>query len=434
MRFTTLQEWLDWQLELHYTAIDMGLERVRIVAERLGLGASDISSRPAKPVIITVGGTNGKGSCVRVLEQLLLGAGKSVGAFSSPHLLHYNERIRVNGREARDEQIMQAFAAIDQARGDLSLTYFEFGTLAAAWLFNHLRTDVWLLEVGLGGRLDAANLWDADAALITSIGLDHMEFLGDNREQIGAEKAGIFRPDQWSICADSDPPATVSAQADEVGARLLQLDRDFSFEADNQTLSIEIVGGVVKGGVIKAVELTLPEPSVVYSNAVAAVVALNCLDLLPSPAICAEVMAKVAVTGRFQEARYRGAELRIDVAHNPQAALALRQRVERIAPNYAGVIAVAAMMADKDVDGVVANLAPLVKHWLLPNLAGVDRAASNLDLAAVLAKHTTDVSLVEDLEQGLEAAASQYPGYLVLVFGSFFTAEACLRCLGADSR
>ncbi len=216
-----LQEWLSWQESLHFSAIDLGLDRIRQVATNLGL------LQPECPVI-TVAGTNGKGSTVALLSSLLNEAGYRVGAYISPHILRYNERIAFNGQPADDDFICDAFAAIDAARGDVSLTYFEFGTLAAMWLFVREAVDVIVLEVGLGGRLDAANLWDAEVAIITSIGIDHVDWLGDDREVIGREKAGIARPGKALICGDPEPPSSIAVVADEVGADYIQYGRDFS--------------------------------------------------------------------------------------------------------------------------------------------------------------------------------------------------------------
>lgn len=222
MRFATLDDWLGWQETLHPKAIDLRLERVRTVLQRL-------QPEPPAYTVITVGGTNGKGSCVAMLDSILRAAGYPVGAYSSPHLLRYNERIRINGVEADDAAICRAFARIDAVRSEISLTYFEFGTLAALELFREAGVDVAVLEVGLGGRLDAVNVLDADAALVVSIGIDHVDWLGADRDSIGYEKAGIYRAGRPAICADPDPPPRLLDFAQSLGASLRRVGRDYHF-------------------------------------------------------------------------------------------------------------------------------------------------------------------------------------------------------------
>ena len=228
MRFTTLDDWLRWQETLHPKAIELGLDRVRTVLHRLQPEALPFA-------VITVGGTNGKGSCLAFLDAILRAAGYRVGAYASPHLLRYNERIRVDGVEADDETLCRTFARIDAARGDISLTYFEFGTLAALERFREAGVEVAVLEVGLGGRLDAVNVVDADAALVTSIALDHTDWLGPDRDSIGYEKAGIYRPGRPAICADPDPPPRLLEHARAIGARLLRIGPDYGFARADPT-------------------------------------------------------------------------------------------------------------------------------------------------------------------------------------------------------
>src|SRR5690554_4161148 len=223
----TLADWLSYLEQLHPTAIDMGLERAGEVARRLGLG------RPAARVI-TVTGTNGKGSTCALLAGLLQAQGHRVGVYSSPHLLRYNERVRIDGQEASDAQLCEAFAAVEQARGEISLTYFEMGTLAAFWLFERAGLDFVVLEVGLGGRLDAVNLVDADLALVTSIAVDHVEWLGSTRDSVAVEKAGIFRAGKPALCGDSAPPVILQQQADSLGTPFLQRGLDFDLQVEAQ--------------------------------------------------------------------------------------------------------------------------------------------------------------------------------------------------------
>ncbi|MCI0749880.1 MAG: bifunctional folylpolyglutamate synthase/dihydrofolate synthase, partial [Nevskiales bacterium] len=219
----TLEDWLHWQETLHPQVIALGLERVRTVALRLALPAPDLCT-------LTVAGTNGKGSSVALLSEIYGAAGYRVGRYTSPHLLRYNERVTVNGRAASDAELCRAFAAVEQARRNIPLTYFEFGTLAALWLFREARLQIQVLEVGLGGRLDAVNIVDADGALVTPIGLDHGEFLGDTREQIGFEKAGILRPRRPAVCADPDPPASLQVHAESVGAPLYRPNEHYRYQ------------------------------------------------------------------------------------------------------------------------------------------------------------------------------------------------------------
>jgi len=228
MRFQTLDQWLRWQESLHPSAIDLGLERPGKVLKALGLDSP-------QHTVITVAGTNGKGSSVAMLESILLAAGYRVGSYTSPHLQCYNERIRIQGEMVSDEALCQSFERIDQARGEESLTYFEFGTLAAIDLFERAGLDVAVLEVGLGGRLDAVNLLDAEVALITAIDIDHAAWLGENREAIGREKAGIFRPGRPAVCSDPQPPDSLQACAAGLGVQLYRLGHDFHYRDEGET-------------------------------------------------------------------------------------------------------------------------------------------------------------------------------------------------------
>ncbi len=426
MRYTTLQDWLDWQQTLHPKAIDMSLERIALVAERLGL-------RPARqegdyPKVITVAGTNGKGSCVKTLESLLLAQGKSVGAFTSPHVLRYNERIRLNGLDASDEQILEAFHAIDQARESISLTYFEFATLAAAWLFKTQQLSYWLLEVGLGGRLDSVNIWDADVAIITSIGIDHIKWLGDNREDIGREKAGILRANRWAVCADKTPPATITAVAEQTGAYLLQAGVDFDWQI-TQDAELPLVWTCKALGKEPAVKLTLPEPNLPLPSVAGALTALKLLDRLPERDDCQEQLSECHLAGRFQRASFQNRLLVVDVAHNSDAVALLADKVAGL--NIAGkIVAVFAAMADKDVDNMIEPLLGKIERWYLPAMAGNARAMQPDHLDKALKAFNQSTVLCENMTQALVHASQIDDDGLILVFGSFYTVEACLRCEG----
>ncbi|MHB8822064.1 MAG: bifunctional tetrahydrofolate synthase/dihydrofolate synthase, partial [Pseudomonadaceae bacterium] len=308
-----LVDWLSYLEQLHPSTIDMGLERVREVAQRLGLG------RPARKVI-TVTGTNGKGSSCAFIASLLQAQGLSVGVYASPHLLRYNERVRIGGLEADDDALCEAFEAVEQARENISLTYFEMGTLAALWLFQRAGLDAAVLEVGLGGRLDAVNLIDTDVAVITNIGLDHAEWLGDDRESVGFEKAGIFRPNVPAVCGDLEPPMSVLGQAERLAVPLRLRGRDYD-------LASGIAGwhwrGVDAAG--KPLELhDLPLLSLPMENAALALQVYALLDLPWQPETLAKALQQTRISGRFDRRaiRWNGRTLNLllDVAHNPHAA------------------------------------------------------------------------------------------------------------------
>lgn len=337
-----LAQWLAWQESLHLSAIDLGLERIRQVAARMGLLQLTVP-------VITVAGTNGKGSTCAMLTRILTLQGYQVGTYTSPHLLHYNERIALNGAPLADAPICEAFAAIDAARGDISLTYFEFGTLAAVWCFVQANVDLMVLEVGLGGRLDAVNAWDADVAIITSIGIDHVDWLGDNREMIGREKAGIMRSGKPIICGDPEPPASIAVEAERIGAALYQYGVNF----DAQGLAQPALLGDVQ-----------------RQNAACVVQALYHLaSLLP---VCAENIAQglasVHLMGRLQKL-HNQPELLVDVAHNAHAATELAKWLQANQTNHQ-THAIFSILADKDIAGVVAIMQPLIQEWHLVSLQG----------------------------------------------------------------
>ncbi|HEY0504670.1 MAG TPA: Mur ligase family protein, partial [Lysobacter sp.] len=320
----TLADWLQYIERIHPRTIDMGLERIREVATRLKLG------RPAKAVI-TVGGTNGKGSTVAFIEAIARAAGWTVGAYTSPHLLAYNERVRIDGHDADDASLIAAFEAIEAARGQTQLTYFEYGTLAALWLFERAKLDLAILEVGLGGRLDATNLVDADVAVITTVDLDHQDYLGDEREAIGAEKAGIARAWKPLVLGDDDPPSSVLGHAYRIGAPTWRIANDFFFEPLPPKL--DAAGGAQPRTwrwreVGRRMELPMPKLAapVQLRNAAVAIAALRALPkpprALPRAAI-AEGVVGADVGGRLQRVERDGVEVVVDVAHNPQAARAL---------------------------------------------------------------------------------------------------------------
>lgn len=422
----SLARWLGWMETLHPREIDLGLERAREVAARLGLERLPFS-------VITVAGTNGKGSTVAMLEAILHAAGYRVGAYTSPHLTDYNERVRVAAVAASDADLCNAFERVEAARGETSLTYFEFGTLAAVELFRSQHVDIAVLEVGLGGRLDAVNLWDADAAVISSIGIDHTQWLGPDRESIGREKAGIYRAGRPAICADPAPPASVAICASEVGAQLLLIGRDFSFERGSSDWAWR--GGAAPAGRVRA---ALPYPAMrgdyqLY-NASGALMALECLAAR-FPVTQADVRAGLlaaVLPGRFQT--LPGAPLRVlDVAHNAQAAQALAANLssQRIAGK---TLAVAGMLRDKPMADVLAALAGVVDVWHLASLATARGAsAAQLEEALRLAGVSGPATLHANPGEAYAAAmANALPADRVVIFGSFYTVGAIMRVLSAE--
>ncbi len=413
----TLPEWLAYIERQHPQDIAMGLERVRAVAARMRL------TKPAKHVI-TVGGTNGKGSTVAFVEAIARAAGWRVGSYTSPHLLRYNERVRIDGEEASDAELVTAFAAVEAARGDTALTYFEYGTLAALWLFQQAKLDLAVLEVGLGGRLDAVNLVDADVAVITTVDIDHTDWLGTDREAIGAEKAGIARPWKPLVLGEIDPPSSVLRRAYAIGANALRAGSDFFHEPiDADRWRWRDVG----------TELQLPLPQlrapVQRANAATAIAALRALRRsLPRNAY-AEGIGAAHLRGRLQPCVRDGVEVLVDVGHNPQAARELAAALQA-QPVAGRTCAVFAALADKDAAGVVDALAAQVDAWHLAGLAG-NRGQSAAQLRARLAgTAAAEAGGAESVAQALQSTLAQArPGDRVLVFGSFHTAAEALHWL-----
>jgi len=413
----TLSDWLGYIEQQHPATIDMGLDRVRTVAQAMGLGA------PAERSIV-VGGTNGKGSTVAFIEAIARAAGWKVGAYTSPHLLRYNERVRIDGQDASDEALMAAFNAIEDARGDTTLTYFEYGTLAALQLFAQAGLDLAVLEVGLGGRLDAVNIVDGDVAVITTVDIDHSDWLGEDREAIGTEKAGIIRGWKPVILGEIDPPSSVLARAYLVGANAIRGGSDFFAEViDGERWRWRDVG----------FRIELPQPAlrgpIQRANAATAIAALRALDRpLPRTAFI-EGVAAARIRGRLQAFDRDGVEVLVDVGHNPQAAreLATALKASRVTGD---TIAVFAALQDKDAAGVVDALADQVQQWHLAGLEGA-RAQSAGELQARLAgtaaaAATPHASVVDALQHALTQAKA---GDRVLVFGSFHTAAQALQML-----
>ncbi|MFO1325600.1 MAG: bifunctional tetrahydrofolate synthase/dihydrofolate synthase [Burkholderiales bacterium] len=422
MRPATVAAWLAYLESLHPKSIALGLDRVRAVRARL--------DAPIACPVVTVGGTNGKGSTCAMLESMLGSAGYRVGLYTSPHLTRYHERVRIARREATDAELLAAFDAVEDARvatrgsdgAPIALTYFEFGTLAALWLFAREAPDALILEVGLGGRLDAVNIVDPDVAVVTSVDIDHVDWLGPTRESIGREKAGIFRAGRPAVCAERVPPASVVAAAEAVGARLLLIGRDYDFT--NEATQWRFRGP-------RGERFGLPFPALrgAYQLANAAT-ALTVLDLVHSRLPVAagairEGLLTVTLAGRFEVRPGRPAVV-LDVAHNPHAARALADTLSTMG-FFPETLAVFAMYADKDIGGVVAAMKPRVDRWFVAALPGprgapAERIRDELVAAGVPA---AAIRMHADVAHAY-AAARDAAGEAdrIVVFGSFQTVAA----------
>ncbi len=432
----SLAEWLALQEAAHPKSIDLGLARVGEVARRLGIERPDAA-------VITVGGTNGKGSTVAHLEALGLAAGRSVGLFTSPHFLRYNERIRIDGVEAEDAAIVAAFERIEAARGDTTLTFFEYNTLAALLLFAQRGVELALLEVGLGGRLDATNLIDADVSVVCSVGFDHREWLGETLEEIGAEKAGIFRGGRPAVLGTARMPASVYAAIGRLGARPVVAERDFSWQVG--------CGGAGSRWSYRGARLSLadlPPPalagSIQYRNAATALAALEALAgdggrsavgrrilaALDAPTVAAG-LGRVRLAGRFQVVP-GPVEWILDIAHNPPAAEVLVSLLEE-RPCQGRTLAVVGILGDKDAPAIVRALAPAVHGWFLCGLEG-PRGTSAEALARRVGSLIPSPVLAASVREACEAArAAARPGDRVVVCGSVHTVGPALEWLGVYS-
>ena len=417
MRFHTLPEWLRWQESMHPNAIDLGLERVRQVLAAMHL------EQPAYRVL-TVGGTNGKGSCVAFLDAMLRSQGYAVGAYTSPHLLRYNERVCVQGREVTDAELVEAFARVDAARGAVSLTYFEFGTLAAFEIFRQRGIQVAVLEVGMGGRLDAVNVLEPEGALVASVALDHQEWLGDDRNSIGFEKAGIYRSGRPAICGDRDSPARLLDSARRLGADLQVLGRDYDWQEAGNCWDWH-------GPRSRLQQLPYPAmPGMVQLDNAASCVALLQAVSASLPVEAAAIRAglnSARIPARFEY--WRGdVSWVLDVAHNPAAAAVLAANL-KASPAHGRTLAVVGMLRDKAVEEVVTLLAPHVDSWYAAGLEGV-RGQTAAELARRMqdALPAARLTACGDVNAACRAARSAArSGDRILVFGSFLTVGAVLR-------
>ncbi|HHG3403154.1 TPA: bifunctional tetrahydrofolate synthase/dihydrofolate synthase [Vibrio parahaemolyticus] len=401
-----LAMWLDYLSNIHSSAIDLGLDRVQAVATKANL------TKPA-PTVITVAGTNGKGSTCALMEAILLDAGYSVGVYSSPHLIRYNERVRINGVDVEDAKQCEAFDYVEKQRGGISLSLFEFGTLAALRIFQVENVDVVLLEVGLGGRLDATNVVDHDVSVITSLAIDHVDWLGDDINVIGFEKAGIYRAGKPAICGQPLPPATVAAHADDICAEFFQVGIQFDYALTEK-------GWKWSSGAFALEDL--PLPSLPLPNAATALMALGASELQITDINIVNGLNNARLAGRMQVLQHEP-EIVLDVAHNPHSAEYL---VEKVKTQYAGktIHVVIAMLHDKDIKATLAALKPIATHWYPASLTG-PRAATADELCQYLPQGQVQFQTpVEAFESALSSAASND---LVLVAGSFHTVGEVLE-------
>jgi dihydrofolate synthase/folylpolyglutamate synthase len=395
-----LPMWLDYLSSIHSSAVDLGLDRVRDVAQNANL------LKPA-PFVITVAGTNGKGSTCAIIESILLEAGYSVGVYSSPHLIHYTERVRVNGLELPEIKHTHAFDFVEQHRDATTLSFFEFGTLAAFKLFQDEKVDVAILEVGLGGRLDATNIVEHDIAVVTSLAIDHVDWLGNDIRQIGYEKAGIFRAEKPAICGQPCPPSTVAAYADEIGAQLYQVGIQFDYHVEASHW--RWVSG--------AFELDeLPIPVLPVANAATALMALGCSGLDITDIHVVEGLKKATLPGRMQHISDRPLIL-LDVAHNPHAATYLATQIDHDYPDRV-IHAVIGMLHDKDIPQTISALLPVVDYWYPASLDG-PRAADGHELSAHIPVSCQVYDRPVDAFNAALTRADE--AHVILVAGSFLT-------------
>lgn len=419
MRFNTLGEWLAWQEALHYPSIELGLDRCMMVAGRMGLLQPNYA-------VISVAGTNGKGSSVNFLSSILKHAGYITGSYTSPHLIRYNERICLNGKEVSDEMLCAAFNRVDRARGEISLTYFEFGTLAAMDIFQRSGVEIAILEVGLGGRLDAVNCLDADVALITTIDLDHENWLGTDRESIGREKAGIMRSNSPVICSEINPPQSVIDHAIALSSKLSVYGKDYQYTINGDTWSWQ--SGVISYKNLPRPALYNPQQ---MTNAAGVLMALNTLsDRFPVDIQAIKRgLQDFNLTGRFQIVPDK-AQLILDVAHNRQAAALLVQNLKALTVRGKTHVVIG-MLKDKNHLAIFRELSEVADFWHIVTL-GPPRGADNRMLTEKLTAMNVNQSIVcyDTVADAMESIRERVePQDRIVVTGSFITVGAAIKYL-----
>ena len=421
MNARNLKQWLNYLEQLHPSEIEMGLARVQEVAQRLRL------PRLAQK-IVTVTGTNGKGSTCALLASLTAGQGLRVGVYSSPHLLRYNERVRINGQEVSEAQLCVAFTAVEAARADISLTYFEMGTLAAFWLFAQSALDLVILEVGLGGRLDAVNIVDADVAVVTSIGIDHKDWLGDTRDSVAFEKSGIFRPELPAVCGDLDPPEQLLTRAALLKTPLVLRGRDFDLASSEHAWHWRGLDGQGNGVHLHDIPLL----SLPVENAAVALQVYALLGLPWQPQVMIDSLCRATMQGRLQNVAVqwqgRSLNLLLDVAHNPHAAHYLATRLAA-QPIKGRRLAVLGVLDDKDLSGVLDCMQTQIGNWAVAALP-TPRSCRVESLHSALQARQAVVASYENIAQAIEAQCSQATADdQIVIFGSFYTVAQALLWL-----
>ena len=413
-----LTDWLGYIESIHPSTIDLTLERIKIVIERLNL---DISFP-----ILTVGGTNGKGSTCSILESIYKEAGYKVACYTSPHFLNFNERIKIQTLAVSDEVICEAFSRIESAREGVTLTYFEYGTIAAMIIFSEAHVDVAILEVGLGGRLDAVNVFDADCAIVTTVDLDHMDYLGHTREAIGFEKAGIYRTEKTSICGDFDPPQSLIKHAELIHADLKIIGKDFGYEAHHDSFDFLIDSTFV---------MNLPLPKLQgdfqLANATNALMAVKAMeDKLPLTEISIQKgITLTLLPGRFQEVK-KMPSLILDVAHNPQAARSLSHNLKTHVV-LGKTIAVFSILKDKDIFGVINELNLDIDDWFIAEIQN-ERAASIENISNTIQKInlSAHIEAFKNIQEAYQFASKEVRrNDRIIVFGSFFTVADIMKII-----
>ena len=409
-----LSQWLQYIERIHPQSIELGLDRLLAVARAINL-----DRKPADSFLYTISGTNGKGSCCALLDSACRAQGLSTATYTSPHLLKFNERLTLNGEQQSDNAWIAAFELVESARGTTQLTYFEYTTLAALQLITQARPDVIILEVGLGGRLDAANIWDCDCALLSSLGLDHQAYLGNTLEAIFREKIAIHRPQRPLVVGCEQLPAESQQLLQQLPSPTYQIGRDFlhqvtSLQAHNQRT------------------LHLPALKLRRDNAACCWQALQFLTKpIADPELISQSWSQLNLRGRQQHRQCQGRELILDVGHNPQAAASLAQHLrEQQSSGYSGIIA---MLADKDIDGYIDQLADIVHDWHCFEL-DTDRTAPAARLAASIQRHRYQRSQTHPNFPSAWQAAQINPAHTILIIGSFFTVEQALLKLFPSAR